>query len=106
MGNHRLIRRDQALACAKRLPRQIKRRPIRAADQFNHDIHIIAPAKVGHSLSPGNRSKIEPAILGFVARMDGCDFNLSASARFYGGAIFCEQAEHTNANGAKACNTD
>jgi hypothetical protein len=68
MGDHRLVGGDERLARRDGVARQGERRSIRAADQLDHDVDIVARSQGGHVVLPGIGREVDAAILGAVAR--------------------------------------
>jgi hypothetical protein len=77
---------------------------IRAADQFDKHINIIAPRQGGGVVFPSVVLQIHPTIKAAIARADGGDFKALPGAGGQKIGVVLDDFNHPGSNGPKACN--
>ncbi len=108
MRDHRLVGGHQRLARAERIARRGKRRPVRAPDQFDHHVDIVACGHRGHVVFPGIGRKVDAAILAALTRAHRDYLQRPARAPRDQRAIGFDQANDARAHRAEAgkCDTE
>ena len=103
MGEHRLVRGDEAAPGGKRVAGQRQRRTVRSADQFDHHIGLSMGGECGGVVDPVETRQIDAAILGPVAGGYRDDLDRAARAPGNQVAIGVQQANDTAPYRAKTC---
>ena len=102
-GQKRLIGRNNIFACGNRGLGRGLGRAIRAAHQFNKDIHILALGQCYGIILPCVFRQIHAAIFVTAAGAYGGNGDLAPCAGFNERAIVLNHLDDTCANGAKTC---
>ena len=106
MRDHRLVGRHQPLARRQSGSGQRQSRAIGTADQFQHNIHVVALGEGGHIVFPMKTLMVDTAILAAVARAHRGHFDPAPGARRDKFAIRIKQPNNARTHGSQAGNSN
>ena len=104
--DHRLVGSDQRLAGLDGGARTGQRWSVRAADQFDHNVYVLAVAEDDHVVFPGIGREVDTAIPVAVARADGGNHDRTASPARNQRGIGFDKANNACPDGSQASKAD